>query len=69
MGRRTDRGCFVLRTHSVRYENLLESGVLDPAKVTRSCLESACSVAGIMLTTQAVIYEKPQKGKKEQESF
>mmetsp|Transcript_3680 Transcript_3680/g.9578 ORF Transcript_3680/g.9578 Transcript_3680/m.9578 type:complete len:132 (-) Transcript_3680:48-443(-) len=49
-----------------KYENLLESGVLDPAKVTRSCLESACSVAGIMLTTQAVIYEKPQKGKKEQ---
>ena len=40
-------------------ENLLDSGVLDPAKVTRSCLESACSIAGIMLTTQAVIYETP----------
>jgi len=40
-------------------ENLMETGVLDPAKVTRSCIESACSIAGIMLTTQAVIYEKP----------
>ncbi|WZN59352.1 chaperonin Cpn60 [Chloropicon roscoffensis] len=40
-------------------ENLMETGVLDPAKVTRSCLESACSIAGIMLTTQAVIYETP----------
>lgn len=44
-------------------ENLLDTGVLDPAKVTRSCLESACSIAGIMLTTQAVIYEKPQAKK------
>ncbi|QDZ22544.1 chaperonin Cpn60 [Chloropicon primus] len=44
-------------------ENLMETGVLDPAKVTRSCLESACSIAGIMLTTQAVIYEKPDAKK------
>jgi chaperonin GroL len=42
-----------------KMENLMETGVLDPAKVTRACLESACSIAGIMLTTQAVIYEKP----------
>ena len=42
-----------------KMENLMETGVLDPAKVTRSCMESACSIAGIMLTTQAVIYEKP----------
>mmetsp|Transcript_9420 Transcript_9420/g.17607 ORF Transcript_9420/g.17607 Transcript_9420/m.17607 type:complete len:578 (+) Transcript_9420:217-1950(+) len=49
-----------------KMENLLESGVLDPAKVTRSCLESACSVAAIMLTTQAVIYEKPMPKKASQ---
>jgi chaperonin GroEL (HSP60 family) len=35
-----------------RIENLLESGVLDPAKVTRSGLQNACGIAGIMLTTQ-----------------
>ena len=42
------------------YEDLLESGVLDPAKVTRSVLQNAVGVAGIMLTTQAVIGEKPK---------
>ena len=42
------------------YEDLLESGVLDPAKVTRSVLQNAVGVAGIMLTTQAVIVEKPK---------
>ena len=47
------------------YEDLLESGVLDPAKVTRSVLQNAVGVAGIMLTTQAVIVEKskPASGK------
>ena len=35
-----------------RVENLMEAGVLDPAKVTRSGLMNACSIAGIMLTTQ-----------------
>ena len=34
-------------------EDLLEAGVLDPAKVTRSGLTNACGIAGIMLTTQA----------------
>ncbi len=43
------------------YENLLEAGVLDPKKVTRSGLLNACSVAGMVLTTQAVISEKPAK--------
>ena len=46
-----------------RVENLIESGVLDPTKVTRSGLSNAASIAGIMLTTQAVMTEKP--GKKE----
>jgi len=40
------------------YENLLETGVLDPKKVTRSGLQNAVSVAGMVLTTQAVITEK-----------
>jgi chaperonin GroEL len=42
------------------YEDLLEAGVLDPKKVTRSGLQNACSVAGMVLTTQAVISEKPK---------
>lgn len=43
-----------------RIENLIEAGVLDPAKVTRSGLTNACGIAGIMLTTQAVMVEKPK---------
>lgn len=41
-----------------RIENLLEAGVIDPAKVTRNALQNSCSIAGIMLTTQAVMVEK-----------
>ena len=43
-----------------KIENLLESGVLDPAKVTRSGLQNAAGVSGIMLTTQAVMVDKPK---------
>ncbi|KAL3152062.1 Chaperonin 60 subunit alpha 1, chloroplastic [Trebouxia sp. C0010 RCD-2024] len=41
-----------------RIENLMEAGIIDPAKVTRSALMNACGIAGIMLTTQAVMVEK-----------
>lgn len=41
------------------YEDLLKSGVIDPAKVTRSALENAASVAGMLLTTEAAIVEEP----------
>ena len=42
------------------YTNLVERGIIDPAKVTRSALQNACSVAGMMLTTQALITEIPK---------
>lgn len=44
------------------YQNLMEAGVIDPAKVTRCALQNAASVAGMVLTTQAIIVEK-QKNK------
>ncbi|MCO5569178.1 hypothetical protein L7F22_022888 [Adiantum nelumboides] len=44
-----------------KYENLLEAGVIDPAKVTRCALQNAASVAGMVLTTQAIVVEKPKK--------
>lgn len=44
-----------------KYENLVESGVIDPAKVTRCALQNAASVAGMVLTTQAIVVEKPKK--------
>nr|AAC68501.1 chaperonin 60 alpha subunit [Canavalia lineata] len=43
-----------------RYENLVEAGVIDPAKVTRCALQNAASVAGMVLTTQAIVVEKPK---------
>jgi chaperonin GroEL len=46
-----------------QYENLIESGVIDPAKVVRFAVQNAASVAGLMLTTEAMITEKPEKKK------
>lgn len=43
------------------YENLLETGVIDPAKVTRSALENASSIASMLLTTQVAIVDEPAK--------
>lgn len=43
-----------------KYENLLSAGVIDPAKVTRCALQNAASVAGMVLTTQAIVVEKPK---------
>ena len=42
------------------YGDMLEMGILDPAKVSRSALEHAASVAGLMLTTEAMITDKPE---------
>ena len=43
------------------YEDLLTSGVVDPTKVTRSALQNAASIAGLMLTTECLITELPEK--------
>ncbi|KAG0473308.1 hypothetical protein HPP92_014684 [Vanilla planifolia] len=46
-----------------KYENLVDAGVIDPAKVARCALQNAASVAGMVLTTQAIVVEKPDKPK------
>src|SRR5882762_6495034 len=43
------------------YENLLKAGVIDPTKVTRIALENAASIAGMLLTTECVVADKPKK--------
>ena len=43
--------------------DMVEAGVIDPAKVTRSALENAASIAGLLLTTEAIISEIPEEGK------
>ncbi|MDY6823326.1 MAG: chaperonin GroEL [Thermodesulfobacteriota bacterium] len=54
-----------------QYENLVAAGVIDPVKVVRSAIQNAASVAGLMLTTEAMIAEKPktEKGEMMAEDF
>jgi len=47
--------------HSDQYENLVQAGVIDPTKVVRSALQNAASVAGLLLTTEAVISRIPEQ--------
>jgi chaperonin GroEL len=44
-----------------QYADLVKAGIIDPVKVTRSALENAASVAAIILTTDALVTEKPEK--------
>jgi chaperonin GroEL len=45
------------------YVDMLAEGIIDPAKVTRSALQNAASIAALFLTTEAVIADKPEKEK------
>jgi chaperonin GroEL len=45
------------------YEDLVKAGIVDPKKVTRSALQNAASIAGLLLTTEAVITDLPEKEK------
>ncbi|MDE3057445.1 MAG: chaperonin GroEL [Bacteroidota bacterium] len=54
---------FGFNAFTEQYENLVKSGVIDPTKVTRIAIENAASVAGLLLTTQATIVEKPEEKK------
>jgi chaperonin GroEL len=45
------------------YEDLVAAGVIDPTKVTRTALQNAASIAGLLLTTECVVVEKPEKDK------
>ncbi|MGM9833290.1 MAG: chaperonin GroEL [Candidatus Limisoma sp.] len=55
------KGDFGFNARSDKYENFFESGVIDPAKVTRVALENAASIAGMFLTTECVISDKKEE--------
>ncbi|MBN1816390.1 MAG: chaperonin GroEL, partial [Sedimentisphaerales bacterium] len=57
------KGGFGYNADTDTYEDLLEAGVIDPVKVTRIALQNAASVAGLLLTTDCVVTEKPEKKK------
>src|SRR5207247_5370119 len=46
-----------------KWVDMFEAGIIDPAKVARNALQNAASIAGLMLTTEALIYELPEKEK------
>jgi chaperonin GroEL len=48
---------------SEEYEDLVKAGVIDPAKVTRTALQNAASIAGLMLTTEATVSDMPEEKK------
>jgi len=58
---REGKGSFGYNAQTNEYGDLLEQGVIDPAKVVRTALQNAASVAGLMLTTEALVAEKPKE--------
>jgi len=58
---KSGKGSFGFNAATEHYEDLVNAGVIDPTKVVRAALQNAASVAGLMLTTEALIAEKPKK--------
>ncbi|MEW6668725.1 MAG: chaperonin GroEL [Thermodesulfobacteriota bacterium] len=57
------KASFGFNAETGEYEDLMKSGIIDPTKVTRFALQNAASVAGLLLTTEAMVAEKPKKEK------
>src|SRR5215510_8332441 len=55
------KGAFGFNAATEEYEDLVKAGVIDPTKVVRAALQNAASVASLMLTTEALVAEKPKK--------
>jgi chaperonin GroEL len=61
---RSDKGeNFGFNAQTEEYGDLVKAGVIDPAKVTRTALQNAASIAGLMLTTEAMVSELPEDDK------
>lgn len=58
---RQGEGDFGYNAREDKFENLREAGVIDPAKVERVALENAASIAGMFLTTECLIVDKPEE--------
>ena len=58
---KSGQGAFGYNAESDNYEDLMKAGVIDPTKVVRLALQNAASVASLMLTTQAMVAEKPEE--------
>ncbi len=56
-----ESGSTGLNAATGEFEDLLKAGVIDPAKVTRAALQNAASIAGLLLTTEALVADKPEE--------
>jgi chaperonin GroEL len=57
------KGAFGFNAATEEYEDLIKAGIIDPTKVVRTALQNAASVAGLLLTTEAMVAEKPEEKK------
>jgi chaperonin GroEL len=57
------KGALGFNAATEEYEDLVKAGIVDPTKVVRTALQNAASVAGMMITTEAMIADKPEKKK------
>jgi chaperonin GroEL len=57
------KGALGFNAETEKYEDLIQAGVIDPTKVVRYALQNAASVAGLMLTTEVMVAEKPEEKK------
>jgi chaperonin GroEL len=57
------KGAFGFNAASEEFEDLLKAGIIDPTKVVRTALQNAASVASLLLTTEAMVAEKPEEKK------
>ena len=60
---RNGKGAYGFNAATEEYEDLLKAGIIDPTKVVRTALQNASSVAGMLLTTEAMVAEKPEEKK------
>jgi chaperonin GroEL len=60
---KSGKGAFGFNAATEEYEDLVKAGIVDPTKVVRVALQNAASVAGLLLTTEAMIADKPEKKK------
>ncbi|UCE23253.1 MAG: chaperonin GroEL [Candidatus Zixiibacteriota bacterium] len=60
---KTEKGSYGYNAETNTFEDLIKAGVIDPTKVTRTALENAASIAGLLLTTEAVVVDKPEDKK------
>jgi len=58
------KGGYGYNAYTLEFEDLLQSGIIDPTKVTRCALENAASIASLILTTECIVSDKPKKEEK-----